>query len=122
MITSENLNFLFNPERYRSSLVDIVHYDSVKKVADGRKNSDISEIRTAQIVVKRVEALVKAGVNIRFIDDLQTWTKPAGFVATQPIILGGAFIGECLLAYQKTLENNGILYSVDPQLILRAGV
>jgi len=122
MVTSENPDFLFNPETYKSSLVDIVHYDSVKKVADGKKNSDMSEIRTAQSVVKHVEALVKAGVNIRFIDDLQTWEEPDGFVATQPIILGGAFSGECLLAYQKTLEKNGILYTVDPRLILRAGV
>jgi hypothetical protein len=61
MVTSENPDFLFNPEAYKSSLVDIVG-------------------------------------------------------------AGGAFSGECLLAYQQTLEKNGILYSVDPRLILRAGV
>src|SRR6185369_16928741 len=99
----------------------IVHKESVQKVADGRKPADQSDRQQAQIVLKRIEKLQENGVTIRFIDDLNTYSAPGDSLSDEkPLILGGAFFGECIAGYQETLGKQHIPNTVDPLLTVRA--
>lgn len=112
---------LFNPELFNRHTIDIVHILSVKNVAEGKKPADISDRNQARIVLRRISELLDAGVTVRFIDEINTFTPPDGFdVASDSLILGGAFSGQCLKAYQETLDKRGVAYTTHPLLTVRA--
>lgn len=111
----------FNPETYRGKVVDIVHIQSVQRVAEGKKQAEPWDVNTAKIVLKRIDQLVQAGVTVRYIDDLNSYTPPTGVdMSSQDIVLGGAFLGQCIAEYQGTLNKNSVTSKIDPLLTVRA--
>jgi len=111
----------FNVETFRGHIVDIVHKQSVERVAAGNKPSDISDRNQAKIVLKRIDELKRAGVVLRFIEEINQFETPDTFnIAEDSLILGGAFSGQCLKAYQETLDKHGIKYTTNPLITVRA--
>lgn len=117
----ERITDPFNPESYRNQTIDIVHIQSVQKVAEGRKPADLSDVSTAKMVIKRIALLEQNGITPRYIDDLNKYVPPANFdPSTQEITLGGAFDGQCMAEYETTLAKHGIKVRKDPLLTVRA--
>lgn len=94
----------------------IVHIESIQKVANREKPAEIEEWRKAQSILRRLREDHR-DLNIVYVDHPSRLDHvPAKGVS---VIIGGAFDGQCLADYEKTLENNGISFSRDENLILR---
>ena len=48
-----------NPEVFKGHVVDIVHNESVQRVAEGKKPADISDRNQTKIVLERIKLLLK---------------------------------------------------------------
>lgn len=121
MIPQEHSPQPFNVEHYRGYVVDIVHIRSVQRVASRKKIADQSEVNAAIVILNRIAELEKYGVEVRYIDDLSKWQNPTTALSSKSLILGGAFEGQCLAEYQRTLTVAGISFRLDPLLTLRSG-
>lgn len=109
--------FGFNPEVYRGYTVDIIHPDSLQRTANGKKTKDIEGIAHAGLVLKRIAMLEKAGVDVRSIRDRLVFIPPDSRL---PVVVGGAFDGECIAEYIKSAQKIGYSLRADPLLTLRS--
>lgn len=110
----------FSVEQFQGKIIDIVHLESVKRVATGKKPADISDINQAKIVLERIQQLHQAGVFLRHIDDLSEFIQPDGFRRDRDeLVVGGAFLNQCIKAYTNLLDSLGIRYVVSPLLTVR---
>lgn len=103
----------FKPQDYVGRVVDVVHISSLERVASGQKPADQSDRNMAEVVLRRIEELKKMGVVIREIDNLAQWRNPSEVIINDdsPLVLGGAFVGQCLADYEKPLERQIFLLS-----------
>jgi hypothetical protein len=106
----------FNPEAYKGKIIDYVHPASVARTAMGKKSQEPDAIRSAQILMQRVEQLRKAGVKVRDIVDKLEFIPPE---QEGMILVGGAFEGQCIEDYLESARKKGYALSVDPALSLR---
>ncbi len=108
---------LFTPEMYRGFGVDIVHRQSLERVANGQKPAEIEQIRDAQRILRHLQALEEAGISLRMIEDASSFEPyPIG---VKGIKVGGAFVGQCMADYQKAAGQAGYQLVQDPLLSLR---
>jgi len=115
----ETFSPIFNPEKYRNQIVDIVHIDSLRKTANGEKPAEIDDRNKAIQVLLLIEKLQQAGITIRFVDDPLIFNPPPNF---QNIVIGGAYVGQCLADYAATIKKLGYKFQVDPVLSLKLGI
>jgi hypothetical protein len=104
---------LFNPEIYRDKVVDIVHIQSIERIVDGNKPSDPSVKNKAKLVARNIQQLRQANITIRDIENPSVFVPPSG---QELIVLGGAFVGECLQDYIETAKKAGFNLRPDPLL------
>lgn len=107
----------FNPEMYRNSTVDIVHPASIARTAQGRKSQEIDAISQAKLVLERIDILRKAGIQLREITDKLDFIPPVD--SSKPIVVGGAFVGQCIEDYMQSAAKQGYHLRVDPLISLR---
>lgn len=107
---------VFNPEAYVGKTVDIVHRESLNRIIAGNKPASLEVAQDAGRIQQRVEALVNAGIEVRYIDGALVFEHPT---SSQPIVVGGAFDGQCIAEYVASAENQGVHPVVDPLLALR---
>ncbi len=94
----------------------IVHIESVEKVADGQKPAEMEQRRKAQAILLRLRTQL-TGEKIVYIENPSRLDCPPP--DNVKVVIGGAFDGQCLADYQKTLEENQIEFERDENLILR---
>lgn len=109
---------VFSPEKYKDCLVDIIHRTSLQRVIDGKKGDEITTMREAAVIQRRIQQLQDAGVDIRFIDDSLDFEAPEG--QWKHHVVGGAFDKQCIADYMKSAEDGGYEeLQQDPHLTLR---
>jgi hypothetical protein len=107
---------VFNPEVYVGKTVDIVHRASLDRVLEGRKPASIETVQDAGRIKKRIAELEAAGIEVRYIDGALVFEHPA---IAQPVVIGGAFDGECIAEYVASAREQEVEPIVDPLLSLR---
>lgn len=107
----------FTPEMYRGFGVDIVHRASLERVANGQKPAEIEQVRDAQRILRHLQALEEAGIDIRMIEDAASFEPYP--VEVKAIKVGGAFVGQCMADYQEAASKAGYKLVQDPILSLR---
>ncbi len=110
----------FSVEQFRGKIIDIVHIESVQRVAEGKKLADISDQKQAVAVLRRIQQLQEAGIPLRYIENLNTFIQPNEFNPNQDeLVVGGAFLNQCIKAYTDLLDSLRIRYTISLLLSVR---
>ena len=94
----------------------IVHIESVKKVAERKKPAELEQVRKAAAILNKLNSTMLGQKIVQVENPARLDHPPLNGVR---VILGGAFDGQCLAEYEKTLTKNGIPFERDENLILK---
>lgn len=107
----------FIPEMYQGFGVDIVHRQSLERVANGQKQAELEQVKDAQRILRHIQALEDAGITLRMIEDASSFEPYP--IEVKGVKVGGAFVGQCMADYQEAARKAGYQLVQDPILSLR---
>lgn len=107
----------FTPEMYAGFGVDIVHRQSLERVARGQKPAELEQVRDAARILRHIQQLEEAGITLRMIEDAASFEPYPYHV--KGIKVGGAFVGQCMADYSAAARKAGYELIQDPLLSLR---